>query len=144
MADSAPARRRFQFRLRTLMIGVTLLAVPCAYVGWQAKIVRHRRDLLKGLRDRSIRYELTTNYPQLTDPPRIPLIREWLGDSAVWAIGYRPNSSPPNLDELRIYFPEAIIGPFSQRSPEPLQPSAGNDTSKRDNLRRTARPATKP
>ena len=30
---------RFQFRLRTLMIAVTLLAVPCAYVGWQAMIV---------------------------------------------------------------------------------------------------------
>jgi hypothetical protein len=28
-----PKRRRFQFRLRTLMIGVTLLAVPCAYAG---------------------------------------------------------------------------------------------------------------
>jgi hypothetical protein len=30
-------RHRFQFRLRTLMIAVTLLAVPCAYVGWQAR-----------------------------------------------------------------------------------------------------------
>jgi hypothetical protein len=46
-SSSAPSpRRRFQFRLRTLMIGVTLLAVPCAYVGWQAKIVRERRALL--------------------------------------------------------------------------------------------------
>ena len=26
----------FQFRLRTLMIVVTLLAVPLGYVGWQA------------------------------------------------------------------------------------------------------------
>jgi hypothetical protein len=25
-----PKRRRFQFRLRTLMIGVAVLAVPCA------------------------------------------------------------------------------------------------------------------
>jgi hypothetical protein len=25
---------RIQFRLRTLMIGVPLLAVPCAYIGW--------------------------------------------------------------------------------------------------------------
>ena len=35
-------RRWFQFSLRTLMIGVTLLAVPIGYVGWQAKIVRER------------------------------------------------------------------------------------------------------
>jgi hypothetical protein len=38
-----PKRRRFQFRLRTLLIGVTLLAVPLGYVGWQVKIVRERR-----------------------------------------------------------------------------------------------------
>jgi hypothetical protein len=35
--------RRFQFRLRTLMIVVTLLAVPLGYVGWQVKIVREWR-----------------------------------------------------------------------------------------------------
>jgi hypothetical protein len=33
---------RFQFRLRTLLIVVALLAVACAYVGWQAKIVKER------------------------------------------------------------------------------------------------------
>jgi hypothetical protein len=38
-----PSPRRFQFRLRTLLIGVTLLAVPCAYIGWQLKIVRERQ-----------------------------------------------------------------------------------------------------
>jgi hypothetical protein len=32
-------RRWFQFSLRTLLIGVTLLAAVCGYVGWQAKIV---------------------------------------------------------------------------------------------------------
>jgi hypothetical protein len=30
---------RFQFRLRTLMIRVTLLAVLCGYVGWQKQFV---------------------------------------------------------------------------------------------------------
>src|SRR5690348_1919362 len=43
MPDQPSSRRRFQFRLRTLMIVVTLLAVACAYIGWQAKIVRERR-----------------------------------------------------------------------------------------------------
>jgi hypothetical protein len=28
-------RRWFQFSLRTLLIVVTLLSVPCAYVGWR-------------------------------------------------------------------------------------------------------------
>jgi hypothetical protein len=35
-------RRWYQFNLRTLMIAVTLLAVPMGYVGWQLKIVRAR------------------------------------------------------------------------------------------------------
>jgi hypothetical protein len=43
-------RRRFQFRLRTLMIVVTLLAGVCACVGWQAKIVRERAAILGELR----------------------------------------------------------------------------------------------
>jgi hypothetical protein len=33
MAAQTSPRRRFQFRLRTLMIVVTLLAGVCAYVG---------------------------------------------------------------------------------------------------------------
>jgi hypothetical protein len=43
MADQPSPRCRFQFRLRTLMIGVTLLALVCAYVGGQAKIVKERK-----------------------------------------------------------------------------------------------------
>jgi hypothetical protein len=40
-------RRWFQFRLRSLLIGVTLAAIPCGYVGWQAKIVRDRKAFLQ-------------------------------------------------------------------------------------------------
>ena len=51
-ADPPKRKRRwFQFRLRTLMIGVTLLAIPCGYVGWQAKIVRERRAELNRVVD---------------------------------------------------------------------------------------------
>jgi hypothetical protein len=34
MPHQPSPRRRFQFRLRTLMIVVTVLAVPLGYVGW--------------------------------------------------------------------------------------------------------------
>jgi hypothetical protein len=43
-------KRWFQFSLRTLMIVITLLAVPLAYVGWQAKIVRERKAMLEFIR----------------------------------------------------------------------------------------------
>src|ERR1700680_5163089 len=42
-------RRWFQFSLRTLLIGVTLLAVPCAYVGSHAKIIHRRKAMLNKL-----------------------------------------------------------------------------------------------
>ena len=43
--ETEPKRKRrwFQFSLRTLMIGVTLLSVPIAYVEHEARIVRERR-----------------------------------------------------------------------------------------------------
>jgi hypothetical protein len=45
-------RRWFQFSLRTLLIGVTLVAVPLGYFGWQVKIVRERNlDDLERCRD---------------------------------------------------------------------------------------------
>jgi hypothetical protein len=42
-------RPRFQFSMRTLLIGVTLLAVPLGYVGWQVKIVRERKATFERL-----------------------------------------------------------------------------------------------
>ncbi len=46
-AAPKPKRRWYQFRLRSLLIVVTLLTVPLGYVGWQAKIVRERKALLQ-------------------------------------------------------------------------------------------------
>jgi hypothetical protein len=39
-----PKRKRhwFQFSLRTLMIGIAILAILCAYVSWQGKIAKRR------------------------------------------------------------------------------------------------------
>src|SRR4051812_15210089 len=83
-SESAPIpRRRFQFRLQTLLIVVTLLAVPMAYVGWQAKIVtdrRHLRELIAGAGG-----TVTVNLPAKsgTNPAPLPQpnwLRSLLGD----------------------------------------------------------------
>jgi hypothetical protein len=47
-----PKRRRFQFRLRTLMIAVTALAIPLAWLAHHATIVRERKELLSLLVNR--------------------------------------------------------------------------------------------
>jgi hypothetical protein len=46
MASQPSHRRRFQFRLRTLMIGVTLLAVACWVAVDRALLIRERDDAL--------------------------------------------------------------------------------------------------
>ena len=42
MPDQPSPRRRFQFRLRTLMIGVTLVCVIAGWIGWV--LVKNRYD----------------------------------------------------------------------------------------------------
>jgi hypothetical protein len=46
MADQPSPRRRFQFRLRTLMIVVTVLAVVCWVVVDRARLIRERDEAL--------------------------------------------------------------------------------------------------
>ena len=50
-------RRRFQFRLRTLVVGVTLLAVVCAYVAHQARIVRDRQAWVVAQREKELEFQ---------------------------------------------------------------------------------------
>jgi hypothetical protein len=96
---------RFQFRLRTLMIVVTLLAVPLGYVGWQAKIMRERRAMLRTIDAAGGRY-VVINEGELpagmTGPGRI---RRLLGDVAVVEIDFHASSL--SQDDLKDKFPEA-------------------------------------
>jgi hypothetical protein len=100
-----PKRRRFQFRLRTLMIVVTLLAVPLGYVGWQAKIVRERRSMLGTIDAAGGRY-LAINVGDLPAGMTGPgWIRRFLGDVAVVEIDFHASSL--SQDDLKEKFPEA-------------------------------------
>jgi hypothetical protein len=48
MPDQPSPRRRFQFRLRTLLICVTAFCVVIGgYTGWQNKIVKERQEWLR-------------------------------------------------------------------------------------------------
>ena len=98
-------RRRFQFRLRTLLIGVTLLAVFCGYVGWQAKIVRERRTELTRVVDMRL-----VGIEDDDEDGAIPWIRHTLGDERVSSIRLVVGTDPAELDRLRVLFPEAKVG----------------------------------
>jgi hypothetical protein len=112
MGENRP--RRFQFRLRTLMIGVTLLAIPCGYLGWQKKIVADRWALrfeikkmgptdngyAKGVIDRA-----NANEPERA----IPWLRLMLGDQAIRFVALPTNVSKDYLQRVKETFPEADI-----------------------------------
>ena len=90
---------RFQFRLRTLFVGVTLLAVPMAYVAHEAKIVRERKSLL----DRAPEFEPCDNWHGIS------WMRRMLGDEAVGIIQLLVASSDEEVERYQTAFPEASI-----------------------------------
>jgi hypothetical protein len=114
-ADPPKRKRRwFQFSLRSLMIGVTLLAVPLGYVGWQAKIVRDR----KSWRDAIVRLGGSVS-PQRPRPPGgaaaqpVPQpnwLRRLLGDEPAGFILLPQDWLYDPLNrQTKITFPEATI-----------------------------------
>jgi hypothetical protein len=114
-ADPPKRKRRwFQFSLRTLMIVVTLLAIPCGYVGWQAKIVRERRAVLDRITKTGGYYHETPRPDPATgynwhDRYEPPLIRRWLGERPIHTIelpfGF-PDAELKQIDEM---FPGAYV-----------------------------------
>jgi hypothetical protein len=113
---TAPSpRRRFQFRLRTLMIGVTLFAlIPCGYVGWQAKIVRDRKRMTD--RDSPVRSYLYSDIPG----EAIPWIRRRLGDKEYHHIDLVDSASDATVGLYLKAFPEAaVVHRVSQHKVEP-------------------------
>jgi hypothetical protein len=112
MTDAPSPRRRFQFRLRTLMIGVTLFAlIPCGNVGWQAKIVRERQAWIAHQPFR-LRTDQPKNVRELAqgDTTQSPSrVRLWLGDESVEAIVIPNSSTPEELKLAASLFPEAAI-----------------------------------
>ena len=110
---------RFQFRLRTLFVVVTLVALACAYVGRQSQIVRERKAWL-AVRQRWAYFSEAGRPPPTTinernaaaDPP---LIRQWLGDDALEGIVC---DSEADAALGRSLFPEAEIK-LMEGIPEP-------------------------
>ena len=111
-ADPPKRRRRwFQFSLRTLMIGVTHLAMACGYAGWQMKIVRERRAWAIShqhwFADHSSKNLRVLSY---ADPACFPSrIRLWLGDEAIEVLLVPNSITPAELDLAVSLFPEARI-----------------------------------
>ena len=116
MADQPSPRRRFQFRLRTLMIVVTLLAVACGYVGSQAKVARERHQAMAthrtiypdvNLGPRGEMYQRWTGVPVIR--PEAPWPLRWFGEQGYWGINSGDTASDDEVANLKRLFPEAEV-----------------------------------
>jgi len=112
-ADQPKRKRRwFQFSLRSLLIFVTLLAVPMAHIGWQAEIARGRNDMREQLEGRGAIF-LSDGVPGLSHPELSPSwLRRLLGDEDVPYIWIPPRERldlEVHLEEVRRVFPEAFV-----------------------------------
>jgi hypothetical protein len=114
MPDQPPLRRRFQFRLRTLLLVVTLLAVPLGYVGWQMRIVREREAFLE------TRYWLPSESSPF-DPVEAPWMLRVLGAKPVYHVTVWGRADAERAASL---FPEAIVLDMEgvQQQPPPSAP----------------------
>jgi hypothetical protein len=104
---------RFRFRLRTLLIVVTLLAVPCAYLGWPARIVAERRAELKRILDSGgdalvLSAIQAKQLHRAGQPREIPFVQWLLGDEYVQWIA-RPRDSASEYLRVTQEFPEADV-----------------------------------
>jgi hypothetical protein len=108
-----PSRFRplHSFSLRTLLIVVTLLAIPLGWIGYQAKIVRERTALLKKIEDShglSLPFDALYAFP---GPNTLNFVRRWSGDEPIGEIVLSDTIQPADVQEILDAFPEANIHP---------------------------------
>jgi hypothetical protein len=106
MPTPEPKRRWFQFKLRTLLIGMTLLAIPCGYVGQQKAIVMHRAAERQWLEQHGARFFVNGKIDILPDVPLHPSpLRMMLGDCDVSFIRLPDESLKERAERA---FPESL------------------------------------
>ena len=93
--------RWYQYSLRTLFIFVTLLAIPCGYLGEQYRIVKHRKAVREKFK------EVWFLTPRTAAPG--PLIRQWLGDEPVGTAFVYEGMPQSDREEIASAFPEAAV-----------------------------------
>ncbi len=107
--------RRFQFRLRTLMIVVTVFCVVVGgYVGWQLKIIRERHEAVATHRTTaSIIIPIMGNnirpLGSVTYRPKALWPLCWMGEDGYAQIDAGQMASDEEIANLKRLFPEADI-----------------------------------
>jgi hypothetical protein len=118
MVDPALSHRRFQFRLRTLLIVVALVALACGYAGWEAKIARDRRKAVatyRAVAGYAVEVDESpgTGHVSTSRFPPAPWPLRWFGEEGYSEIIVPQRTTADEIERLSSLFPEALI----QRDP---------------------------
>lgn len=115
--------RRFRFSLRTLLVVVAILAVPCWYVGEQWRVVQHRKALRAVLNQRNRGLSGLPNFVPRDEWPVLPWYRTMLGDTTTPGIFLdRDAFSDDEIEQFREAFPEIkfVIAQDVGFQPDPI------------------------
>jgi hypothetical protein len=112
-----PRRRWYQFRLRTLLVVVTLLAIPCGYVGWQARIVHERKAVIAEVERLGGSY--SSRRPSMFEAGDPCWIRLMLGDVPTHGCFVVPlKTDPAVIRRIKLAFPDGVVMAFVLRNGE--------------------------
>jgi hypothetical protein len=100
MADQPSPRRRWQFRLRTLMIAVTLMCAACAIVGAKVVWIRQRHGMIKPAGG--------VGFVPNPEPRSAPGGLWLFGEQGIKSL-HVINAPQEQVDEMKRLFPEAEI-----------------------------------
>src|SRR5262245_38737730 len=116
-SDRPSSKRRWlQFRLRTLLIVVTLTAAGLAWIAPELRIARERLSMqgptLDGPRTVSnsvVVYEIRASVPAWRREERVSWPRRLLGDRPVYEVWLGYDTKPSDVASYKAAFPEAEI-----------------------------------
>ena len=119
-----PRRRWFQFGLRTMFVGVALLAAPLAWLSWQESIAQGRVHILRQIPrngspdDDSQSYHLQACENSWWESDVVPWYRRMRGDKAVIKFALNPAKySEADARRFAKLFPEAEVCWISKHGP---------------------------
>ena len=104
--NAEPRRRWYQYNLRTMLIGVAVLGIACAYVAHEARIVWERKAVLDEI-GHTTGAKMLAGYP----PERPSWMRCLLGDVQTNVVFMMPENTPPGMmHRIEEAFPEGAVG----------------------------------
>lgn len=107
-----PMPRPLQFSLRALLVATAIIAGPCAWIAYNAPIVRQRKAMERRfVHSSNSSVHFVGRLGGQRRKQSLPWLRRTFGDRPIEALSYMPDRDPDGLELRRVHslFPEARI-----------------------------------